>query len=109
MPSSFSNRDIEEAKRRVREMQEKANRYVAAGRNEPKAERKTSDIPPIQNKARESEQKTETKQEPKQGNETKDEDEPLGDSFNLILLLLMLLSHEGADRKLLLALLYLLF
>ncbi len=109
MPS-FSNRDIEEAKRRVREMQSRAERYVSGSRYDAKPESKNADAPPERGSSAETNQqhKEEKECEP-ENNSEKDSEEIFGDSFSVILLLILILSHEGADRKLLLALLYLLF
>lgn len=95
MPT-FSSSEIEEAKRRVREMQSKADSYVSNPREREK----------VNNEKPHEEKKQEEKE--RDGIDKKEE-APTGDSsFLTILIILMLLSHEGADNKLLLALLYLL-
>lgn len=102
MPS-FSNQDIEEAKRRVREMQSRADSFVSGVRKDSEkiSESEKVNIPPP------VEQTHKSQNESNESSESS-EKESLGDSSFIILVLLMLLSHEGADHKLLLALLYLL-
>ena len=86
----FSENDINEAKRRVSDMQKRANRLT----NQEESVKE----PP------KKEEKNENK------NILKDENEEEKDDSSLIILaLIMLLSHEGADNMLILALLYLLF
>ncbi|MCD7722813.1 MAG: hypothetical protein LUH82_02520 [Clostridiales bacterium] len=100
----FSSQDIDEAKRRVREMQHRADSYVSAESEQQKepAEKSAAgnsvnakaapaqkDVPPGEK---------ENAQQP--GN--------LSEGGAIILILLILLWGEGADNKLLLALLYLL-
>lgn len=86
----FSENDINEAKRRVSDMQKRANRLT----NQEESVKE----PP----------KKEEKRENK--NILKDENEEEKDDSSLIILaLITLLSHEGADNMLILALLYLLF
>ena len=86
----FSENDINEAKRRVSDMQKRANRLT----NQEESVKE----PP------KKEEKSENK------NILKDENEEETDDSSLInLALIMLLSHEGADNMLILALLYLLF
>ncbi|MCH5316649.1 MAG: hypothetical protein J1E05_01615 [Eubacterium sp.] len=94
MPT-FSSSEIEEAKRRVREMQSRADSYVSGG----KAQEKEN----IPNPHKENIKKQNETEMP-----VRNEDSSSDDSFMTILLLLIILSHEGADNKLLLALLYLL-
>lgn len=95
---TFSNNDIEEAKKRVREMKKKAESY-SNGPVAFSAERNFENLNENQKINNEKEETAKPK--------TKEEDEEKDSSF-LILILLLLLSHEGADNKLLLALLYLL-
>lgn len=97
MPS-FSNMDIEEAKRRVREMHSRAESYVSHEKNnqnsvKPEKKNISSPTPLMEEKP---------KEDKPSDNEEKDS------SYFIVLILLMLLSQEGADHKLLLALLYLL-
>ena len=99
--ATFSNMDIEEAKRRVREMQSRAESYVPHDRENrshqnsvhPEQKNSSSPLPEMEEKPKED--------KPSE-NDEKDS------SYFIVLILLMLLSHEGADHKLLLALLYLL-
>ena len=99
--ATFSNMDIEEAKRRVREMQSRAESYLPHDRenknnqNSVNSEKKNISAPPFE---------TEEKQKEDMPSEKEEKDS----SYFIVLILLMLLSHEGADHKLLLALLYLL-
>ncbi|MDD6728634.1 MAG: hypothetical protein PUE08_05375 [Eubacteriales bacterium] len=106
--ANFSESDINEAKRRVREMQSRANRYVE---NEPKG---NFTPPPVNNHSEKSTNNTGKKQN-SQGS-SNGEKGPGGifdflggdDSQIIILILILILSHEGADNKLIMALLYLL-
>ncbi len=91
----FSERDINEAKRRVMEMQNRASHFVNDGQEPPpKSEKKQHQVPPKQSEPPKPEQEK--------------EDLPQDKSFFVILAMLMLLSKEGADNTLILALLYLL-
>lgn len=92
----FSEKDINEAKRRVWEMNNRASHFVEDRQQapEPKAEKKQPKPPPKQ---------------PEQAKPKKEnEDLPRDKSFFVILAMIMLLSKEGADNTLILALLYLL-
>lgn len=98
--SEFNSNDINDAKRRVEEMRKKANNYIDTPQNEDKT---------YQNSSSKSDNKN---------------DSPLsflsdltGSLFSssgndgsqgLILALILILSKEGADSKLILALLYIL-
>lgn len=106
---SVSNKDIEEAKRRVREMQSRANAFASGDFSNKsnnsanvKKENQKQQCAPEQRKQRSAFDKNESQTD----NEIAD-DEKENQTF-IILLLLLILSHEGADGKLLLALLYLL-
>ena len=91
----FSENDINEAKRRVWEMRNRASHFVDDRQTAPpKAEKKQSKPP------------SESPESPK--SEQDKEDLPQDKSFFVILAMLMLLSKEGADNTLILALLYLL-
>lgn len=103
----FSENDINEAKRRVQEMQSRARGLVDENENPPTgAENRSaaqSGRAKVESNADEQgfgKEKGEAL--PEQGN---DKD----DSSMIILALIMLLSREGADNILILALLYLLF
>ncbi len=94
--AQFSERDINEAKRRVFEMQNRASRFVDDRQDSPppKTEKKQPKPPP---------------KKPEQTNpDQENEDLPHDKSFFVILAMIMLLSKEGADNTLILALLYLL-
>ena len=96
--AQFSNMDIEEAERRVREMHSRAESYVSNGKNNQNSvkDEKVNIPPPAPSDTPKRE-------------DTNQENESEKDSSNfIILVLLILLSGEGADNKLLLALLYLL-
>ena len=95
MPT-FSSSEIEEAKRRVREMQSRADSYVSGGKPQEKVN--------IPKPPREEVEKQSEREKPSKTDELFSSD----DSFITILLLIIILSHEGADNKLLLALIYLL-
>lgn len=84
----FSENDINEAKKRVSDMQKRARSLT----NDSEKEKKIDDEKRVENEDLKAEKSDE-----------KD------DSSLIILALIMLLSHEGADNMLILALLYLLF
>ena len=88
--------DIEEAKMRVREMQQRANGFVASAR--------ANDKNPGEGR------KTEAEQDNKSTYKNNPLSAALGGNSDesIILMLLILLSKEGADSTLLMALLYLL-
>lgn len=89
----FSERDINEAKKRVRDMQNRASHYIGDD-TEKKLENKAevkNNIPNCEPSPAES----------------SDEDENSKSSL-MILALILILSKEGADNMLILALLYLL-
>lgn len=90
----FSDYEINEAKRRVREMQNKASSFV--GDNESR----------VQNPTKEHAQKA-VSTEPEE-NDSKESNEKGDSSLFIILALIMLLSKENADSSLIIALLYLL-
>lgn len=91
----FSESDINEAKRRVWEMRNRASHFVDDRQEAPpKTENKQQKVPPKQSEPPKPEQEK--------------EDLPQDKSFFVILAMLMLLSKEGADNTLILALLYLL-
>ncbi len=88
----FSENDINEAKKRVSDMQRRARNLTS--NNE-------AESPKPDNENGVTKEKSEELKE-----ENKEEKD---DSSLIILALIMLLSHEGADNMLILALLYLLF
>lgn len=91
----FSENDINEAKRRVWEMRNRAAHFVDDRQDtQPKTEEKQREP------SQESTEPPTSQQE--------QEDLPRDKSFFTILAILMLLSKEGADQTLILALLYLL-
>lgn len=108
--ADFSRSDIEEAKKRVREMQMRANSYIGAdnsARNQNvnnNADNKKQAEKQTQGSNRQAEQFFKEDK----AKADKNENESGSDSNFIILMLVILLSHEGADHKLLLALLYLL-
>lgn len=92
--AQFSENDINEAKRRVMEMQNKASQLFEANKNPAPI--------PVENEKNENEVKAES-------NEKRDDNLEKDDkSFLIILALILILSKEGADNTLILALLYLL-
>lgn len=100
--AQFSEADINAAKRRVQEMQNRASRFTA----EP-----TQTVPPPINNREQKNQEhpqndipLQTDTTPQDEKEEQDKDK----SFFIILALILLLSKEGADNTLILALLYLL-
>ncbi len=92
--AQFSENDINEAKRRVMEMQNKASQLFEAGK-------KPAPIP-VENEKNENEVKAESNEKREDSLEKDDK------SFLIILALILILSKEGADNTLILALLYLL-
>lgn len=100
--AEFSRRDIEEAKKRVREMQRKADSYIGIDNSFDKA---VAEAPKTE---RNAERKSKPPEQEKSRDHQEQEEHEAHSEF-IILVLLLLLSHEGADSKLLLALLYLLF
>lgn len=99
----FSEKDINEAKRRVLEMQNRASHFV--GENTRSREQRSNPnapkVPPV------TQEKTEEK---KQNSEDEKQSDKKGEdkSLAIILALILILSSEGADNTLILALLYLL-
>ncbi len=92
--AQFSESEINDAKRRVRDMKNRASRYV----NDNGAPAAPGPQIPYESQPQQERQ-----------DEKSDEDKNEQDnSFIIILALLLILSREGADNKLLLALLYLL-
>ena len=97
--AEFSYSDINDAKRRVREMQRKAQGFVAAEQNEP---------PP-----REPQEKKKEETQPPQPAPALNLFDSLrsltsGEDSGLLLALILILSREKADNMLILALLYIL-
>lgn len=102
--AQFSESEIDAAKRRVWEMRNRASRYTSNY-----AKNDSADAAPIpvqtENKTEKKEQeKTETDKAEKSSEDSVEKDK----SFGIILALILLLSKEGADNTLILALLYLL-
>ena len=89
----FSEQDINEAKKRVSDMQKRAEKLK---NQENISENENGEDEKLKENIEKNENETEE-------NEEKD------DSSLIILALIMLLSREGADNMLILALLYLLF
>lgn len=96
----FSDDDINAAKRRVQEMQNRASRYTAEEQPSGTVLHSVTD----KNNCRPNETDNTRSKFPEKDNDEKEKD----NSFFVILALLMLLSKEGADNNLILALLYLL-
>lgn len=98
----FSESDINDAKRRVREMQNRANNFV---NEESERNNEAYNIPPQSNP-----QKAEEEQENSKSTQNSILDFlGVGDASQLVILaLILVLSREGADNMLILALLYLL-
>lgn len=102
MPS-FSERDINEAKRRVLEMQNRASRFVD-NNTEPRVSRNNSSAQASPTAVNENADEKRNVSENEIQSDKKGEDKSLA----IILALIMILSSEGADHTLILALLYLL-
>ncbi len=92
----FSESDINAAKRRVQEMRNRAQRFTDEENTPPKKQK----IPPLKQDIPDNTEKKDTQEE----SADKEEDK----SLFIILALILLLSKEGADNTLILALLYLL-
>ena len=95
----FSESDINEAKRRVFEMRNKASHFVDKNDNISS----NTGAPKTEN--RNNEQKRQIEAENKSDNSSENDNDK---SSFIILILILLLSEEGADNTLILALLYLL-
>lgn len=121
--AQFSEADINEAKRRVMDMRNRANRYTdhspPSSRSSHQSAKNSSDHSERRNPDERSNSNS-FSQGQKEENSQRNQN-PLGDlanllsgdgnsdnSFVIILALIMILSREGADNKLILALLYLL-
>lgn len=111
----FSESDIDDAKRRVREMQNRANNFVT---DEHKGNSDGFNIPPQRNRQNTEKSHENNKTEKNSNGDGEDNKsgqkgifDLLGDgdkSQLVILALILVLSREGADNMLILALLYLL-
>lgn len=100
----FSEKDINEAKRRVWEMQNRASHFVDENTKttrENNSNNSAADVPPL-NKEKTNPEKNIADNE--RQSDKKGEDKSLA----IILALILILSSEGADNTLILALLYLL-
>lgn len=132
--AQFSEADINEAKRRVMEMRNRANRYTASSQpqsrqNNRNQQKSTNQEQNINGDKRDNEkEKEKDKESNKKSYDFKEKDsekqssnnpfdalaglfsgeQNTDSSFVIILVLIMILSREGADNKLILALLYLL-
>lgn len=121
--ADFNEADILAAKRRVQEMRNRANRFTAEDNaqqdaavhgNEGSADAEDNENSRRESKAQqarvnEMNRQSEDKAARDAKEETSGNDEAVQDkSFVIILALILILSKEGADSKLILALLYLL-
>ena len=95
----FSESDINEAKRRVFEMRNRASHFVDKNDNI------SSNTGSPKTESRKAEQKRQIEAENKNDNSSENDNDK---SSFIILILILLLSQEGADNTLILALLYLL-
>lgn len=95
----FSESDINEAKRRVFEMRNRASHFVDKNDNI------SSNTGSPKTESRKNEQKRQVEAENKNDNSSENDNDK---SSFIILILILLLSQEGADNTLILALLYLL-
>lgn len=99
----FSEKDINEAKKRVWEMQNRASHFVDES-TKPRERNRTgnaSSVPPV------FEEKS-AERNHNSANEKKSDKKSEDQSLAIILALILILSSEGADNTLILALLYLL-
>lgn len=112
--AAFSESEINEAKERVRRMKERASAYIDTQEKEDEKNQnhfgdKNSE-PRSKERERRGEQKEEIDRQNVESLEQKQNQEGENDDQSfIILMLILLLSQEGADNALLLALLYLLF
>lgn len=95
----FSEEDINAAKRRVQEMQNRVSKFTAQ-----ETDTESMPLPPVQ----EQKHTENTGNIPDTKPQEQEEEQDKNKSFFVILALIMLLSKEGADNTLILALLYLL-
>ena len=103
--AEFNESDIEAAKRRVREMRNRANRYMS---DKPERESNSSNDDGI-NRTSDRSSETNNSADDNAKKELGANDDKMQDkSLLIILALIFILSKEGADSKLILALLYLL-
>lgn len=112
--AAFSESEINEAKERVRRMKERASSYIDSQEKEEENvhsrvhEEKMQDHP--EENAHRGEHGGDSNRRKSEVNETLSNSEGENDDQSfIILMLILLLSHEGADNALILALLYLLF
>ena len=101
--AQFSEADINAAKRRVLDMRNRASQYTG--------ENTINDISFENNSEKQQKKAEEEMAEEKSNNEdnaNSDSDTEQDKSLFIILALILILSREGADHKLILALLYLL-
>lgn len=112
--AAFSESEINEAKERVRRMKERASAYIDTQEKENEKNQNHSGGKNSEHRGEERDPRGEQNEEINRQNgeslerKTNQEGENDDQSF-IILMLILLLSHEGADNALLLALLYLLF
>ncbi len=102
--AEFSPSDIENAKRRVMEMQRRASSFTANNAKSEQESRKST--------SREEKPKAQEDLPPKNYERSADgngQGENESDSTLILIILMILLSQEETDERLLLALLYLLF
>lgn len=116
--AAFSESEINEAKERVRRMKERASAYIDTQEKEDENKNKNNPVHDVKNdldhRGEERERRGEQKEEINRKNSESLEQKQNQDGENedqsfIILMLILLLSQEGADNALLLALLYLLF
>lgn len=110
--AEFNEADIEAAKRRVRDMRNRASRFTSdenARQSSNARENNNSSRNNNDNIIYEANNRTAAGADNEAGEDIKENDDALQDkSFVIILALILILSKEGADNKLILALLYLL-
>ena len=99
--AQFDEREINEAKKRVWEMRNRASRFVEDTPQQNGSNKTVNTVPPVNNQPKR--ENTKNTQKDEKADEISDDK-----SFFVILALIMLLSKEGADNTLILALLYLL-
>lgn len=100
--AQFDEREINEAKKRVWEMRNRASLFVEDTPRQNESNKTGNAVPPPVNNQpkRENAKNTQKDEKTDEANDDK--------AFFVILALIMLLSKEGADNTLILALLYLL-
>lgn len=107
--ADFNEADIEAAKRRVQEMRSRASRFTAEETPQKRSKPQSSNSVNSNTAKEEADSRINENNNCSSKEESNENDEAVQDkSLVIILALILILSKEGADSKLILALLYLL-